>query len=127
MTMTEDALALACQRLAQEAPGTLRRGFALVGTSRVRDGWDIVLRGSGVDLRLELTPVAGNPEAMVRVDFRRSPTGPAAPILGPLGRWTPLITETLPTAPDRTEAAALLARVRSRLVGDPRSERLLRR
>ena len=116
------AIAAIERHIVEDAPRILRPSFSVVETRAMRTGCDILLRCRGLDLRLEVMPLASEPRAFVRAAFRRrSPLGVSVPI----ARWTTLLTMSLPEKVTQADTSAMLARVRSELVGDPRTERLL--
>jgi hypothetical protein len=112
--------------VAARAMLVLRTGFALRSLSRTAHSWRIELVSHGLELRLEVGPTAGR-RARIGADFR--PGGrfrhALARSLGATAGWSPLYSASVNATADAPEVDAVLAHVRSRVIGDPRSEALL--
>lgn len=111
--------------LAARAPHVIRTGFDLQRLSRVTAGWHIQLVSRGLELRLE---VYGTSAGRVRIGAQFRPAGRShllARSLSATSSWAPLYSTSISASANVTDVDAVLAHVRSRVIGNPRSEALL--
>jgi hypothetical protein len=101
-----------------------RPAFDPTRQGRSGEGWELVYRRRGIELRFFVVGYAHEARCRVRVEFRGW-GGIARTATGLLGGWTTLLARDFEPAVTPAAIDDFLSEVGGRLYGDARSERLM--